>query len=522
MTTPKHHLSTDYDYVIIGAGPGGLQLGYFLHKAQRNYLILEANSSAGSFFKVFPRHRKLISSNKVYTGFDDPEVNLRFDWNSLLSDNEELLFKNFSKQYFADADDLVRYFNSYADHYRLNIKYETQVVRVSKNDRFRITDRQGNEYSCRCLIVASGLWESYLPPIPGIERVEQYADMSIDPNDFLNQTVLILGKGNSGFETADNLIPTAALIHVASPHPVKLAWRTHFVGHLRAINNNFIDTYQLKSQNGVLDATIEKIEPVGEKFRVLLTYTHAKGQKAELFYDHVIACTGFRFDDSIFDESCRPELVMDGRLPAQTSEWESTNVKDLYIAGTLMQVRDYKKVASGFMKGFRYNLRTMHLMFEQKYHGNPLPYRTIDATVQGLADAVLERINRSSALWQQFGFLCDLVVLSDDGRHARYYEELPVDYVHDSELGQNQYYVVTLDFGEMVDDPLSIPRDPDPRKGEDSKFLHPVIRYYSGPNLVSEHHITEDLYSDWSNQQLHVQPFLEFLVRQNQAMAVSG
>src|SRR5215467_2072168 len=142
MKTSHNQMKTSYDYVIIGAGPGGLQLGYFLHKAQRNYLILEANSSAGSFFKVFPRHRKLISSNKVYTGFADPELNLRFDWNSLLSDNEELLFKNFSKEYFADADDLVRYFTSYADYYRLNIKYETQVTRVSKNDRFRITDRQ--------------------------------------------------------------------------------------------------------------------------------------------------------------------------------------------------------------------------------------------------------------------------------------------------------------------------------------------------------------------------------------------
>jgi thioredoxin reductase len=520
MTTPNNQISTDYDYLIIGAGPGGLQLGYFLQKAQRNYLILEANSGPGSFFKSFPRHRMLISTNKVYTGFHDPELNLRFDWNSLLSDSEELLFKNFSKRYFADASDLVRYFTSYANYYRLNIKYETQVVRVTRNNRFKVLDRNGVTYSCRCLIIASGLWKSYLPPIPGIELVERYAEVSIEPNDFLNQTVLILGKGNSGFETADNLISTAALIHVASPNPVKLAWKTHFVGHLRAVNNNFIDTYQLKTQNGVLDATIEKIERRDNKFRVLLTYTHANGQTAELFYDRVIACTGFCFDDSIFDESCRPELVMDDRLPAQTSEWESTNVKDLYMAGTLMQMRDYKKTASGFMKGFRYNLRSLHRIFEQKYHGNALPYRTIKATIQGLADAMLERINKSSALWQQFGFLCDLIVLLDDGQDAHYYEELPVDYVHDTDLGQNQYYIVTLEFGEMMGDPLSVHRDPDPRKGEDSKFLHPVIRYYSGPDLVSEHHITEDLYSDWTNQELHVQPFLEFLVRVNQAVAI--
>ena len=31
----------NYDYIIIGAGPAGLQLGYFLHKAKKNYVIIE-------------------------------------------------------------------------------------------------------------------------------------------------------------------------------------------------------------------------------------------------------------------------------------------------------------------------------------------------------------------------------------------------------------------------------------------------------------------------------------------------
>src|SRR6267142_847174 len=83
MTVPQDGMNQNFDYLIIGAGPGGLQLGYFLQKAGRNYVILEANRGPGSFFKTFPRHRTLISSNKVYTGFDDPELNLRFDWNSL-------------------------------------------------------------------------------------------------------------------------------------------------------------------------------------------------------------------------------------------------------------------------------------------------------------------------------------------------------------------------------------------------------------------------------------------------------
>ena len=38
-----------FDYVIVGAGPAGLQLGYFMQQAGWNYLIVEAGSGPGQF-----------------------------------------------------------------------------------------------------------------------------------------------------------------------------------------------------------------------------------------------------------------------------------------------------------------------------------------------------------------------------------------------------------------------------------------------------------------------------------------
>jgi protoporphyrinogen oxidase len=72
------------DYLVIGAGPAGLQLGWFLEQVGRDYVIVEAASTPGTFFRTFPRHRRMISINKPHTGWDDPELNLRMDWNSLL------------------------------------------------------------------------------------------------------------------------------------------------------------------------------------------------------------------------------------------------------------------------------------------------------------------------------------------------------------------------------------------------------------------------------------------------------
>ena len=134
---------TRTDYLILGAGPAGLQLGYFLERAGRDYLILEQGNTAGTFFRTFPRHRKLLSINKPHTGFDDSELNLRMDWNSLLSDQPTLLFTRYTERYFPDADVMVRYLIDFADTIKLKIRYGARAVRVSRDGGFRAHGREG-------------------------------------------------------------------------------------------------------------------------------------------------------------------------------------------------------------------------------------------------------------------------------------------------------------------------------------------------------------------------------------------
>jgi cation diffusion facilitator CzcD-associated flavoprotein CzcO len=307
------------DYMVIGAGPAGLQLGYFLQQSGRDYVILEAGRTPGTFFRTFPRHRSLISINKPHTGETDPERNLRMDWNSLLSDDPQLLFTRYSERYFPAADDLVRYLGDFADAKQLRIQYGTRVVEVARDgDGFVAVDNAGRSYRARRLVVATGPSRPYIPAIPGVEWAERYGDVSVDPRDFLDQRVLIIGKGNSAFETADNLIETAAVIHVTGPSSIRMSWRTHYAGHLRAVNDNFLDTHQLKWQNALLDGEVSQIEKTPDGYTVSFSFSRANEFVKELRYDRVILCTGFRFDESIFAPNCRPELVIDERFPAQT------------------------------------------------------------------------------------------------------------------------------------------------------------------------------------------------------------
>ena len=122
----------DHDFLIIGAGPAGLQIGFFLQKAGCDYAILEGRDRAGEFFVEFPRHRKLLSINKVYTGYDDRQSQLRYDWNSLLCDDDEMNFTKYTKEYYPDSHDYARYLRDYAKQFELNIEYGCQIANVAR------------------------------------------------------------------------------------------------------------------------------------------------------------------------------------------------------------------------------------------------------------------------------------------------------------------------------------------------------------------------------------------------------
>ncbi|MEL6865302.1 MAG: NAD(P)-binding domain-containing protein [Bacteroidota bacterium] len=507
-----------FDFLIIGAGPAGLQFAYYLEKAGYKYAVLERADSAGSFFQKYPRHRHLISINKLYTGYDDPEINLRWDWNSLLSDDVNVRMDKYSKAYFPHADRLVDYLNDYANHFDLNIEYNAAVEMVTKEEeRFIVKTKNGEVYQTNVLIVATGTSKPYIPNIEGVEQCDNYINCSVNPDDFINQRVLVIGKGNSGFELADKLISVASTIHVCSPNSLKFAWETHFVGHLRAVNNNLLDTYQLKSQNAVLDATISKIEK-GEdgKFIATFHYAHANEEVETIAYDRIIVAAGFRFDHMIFDEAIRPELNHSDKFPKQTSEWESVNVKNLYFAGSLMQERDYKKSTSAFIHGFRYNIASLFNLMRYKYENIPIPSEEMEYTLDSFTERIMKRINRNSSLWQQFGFLGDLISVDPKDQTCRYYETVPVDYIHDTDQWRDEHqFILTMEYGKI--DPEEsifmvnrIRRD-EVDSSRESKFLHPVVRHYYRGALVSEHHMIEVLEARWEDEEMHIQPLREYL-----------
>ncbi len=523
-----------YTNIIIGAGPAGLQMAYLLGRAGRSYLVLEAASGAGAFFETQPRHRKLLSINKVHNHYPEPEFNLRHDWNSLLSDGEGFLFKEFSSDLFPNADALVSYLRNFAQRAELRIRYETPVSHIHRDDAgFEVATATGDTLRCERLFVATGAVAENLPDdIEGIELADTYNTHTLDKATYENKRVAIIGAGNSAFETANHLAGSAAVIHILVKEPVKHAWQTHFPGHLRAVNNDILDMYQLKSLHATLGFVPKKIirKPDGV-FRVSMEeecphWSTPSTIGLDLDYDAVICCTGWKYvPTQLFSESAQPELSPCGRYPVLSPTWESS-VPGMYFIGTSMAARD-KKAASPFIHGFRYNVRTLFNILDEQHEGASIAedWGQIDeaAGLRQLCSKLVDRVSVASGLYQMNAVLVDVVVVKD-GR-ASYFRELPVEHVAQREDFRvaDFYMTVSLEYGfsKYPEDAraLDFIHPSDVYRSECSAFLHPILRLWKGGVMVREQHFGESLtirYDQFFTRDAFGEEYVEVFRRRNE------
>ncbi|KAF5919815.1 hypothetical protein HPG69_009804 [Diceros bicornis minor] len=552
------------DYCVLGAGPAGLQMAYFLQRAGRDYVVFERAPGPGSFFTRYPRHRKLISINKRYTGKVNAEFNLRHDWNSLLSHDPRLLFRHYSHAYFPDAGDMVRYLRDFADRLQLHVLYNTTIAHVTLlKDRlawnghyFILTDQKGQAYQCSVLLVATGLSVPNQVDFPGSEYAEGYESVSVDPKDFVGQNVLILGRGNSAFETAENILGVTNFIHMLSRSRVRLSWATHYVGDLRAINNGLLDTYQLKSLDGLLESDLTNLAIVKDRegrFHVTLKFfLEEANQSADAItlpqddndnfamreaYDRVIRCLGWNFDFSIFNKSLR--LSSGGefskKYPLVRASYESKGSRGLFVLGTASHSVDYRKSAGGFIHGFRYTVRAVHRLLEHRHHGITWP--ATEHPITQLTSSIVRRVNEASGLYQMFSVLADVVLLKENAAAFEYLEEFPMQMLAQLETitGRNArhgLFIINMEYGRNFSGPdkdvffydRSVGHTEDAWR---SNFLHPVIYYYRHlpteqevrfrsadwplPRPTAIHHIVEDFLTDWTAPVGHILPLRRFL-----------
>jgi thioredoxin reductase len=413
----------DYPVVVVGSGPGALQVSYSLGRLGIDHATVSADDSPGGMFRRWPFFQRLLSWTKPHAPAPrGSRAYERYDWNSLLGDSPDCRALQPTlmdgSSYFPSRPEMEANLAAFAEKARVEIRYGTRWTATRRTsdengDGFEVDTTDGT-YRCRVLVVAVGVAEPFTPPGVGMEFSHHYADVR-PVQDYADRRVLIIGKQNSGFELASGLLPWARQLLVVSPSTVRLSVDTKTLVGVRARYVQPYEDHVLGGGVSVLDAAIDRIErsPDGP-LTVRLRRTDG-GSDLNVEVDDVIAATGF-----VTPLQDLPELGVTtfgaSRLPVQTPWWESASLPGVFFAGTIGQgskglLKHGVPSNSGAVHGARYNARVLARHLAETRFGVTTERETL--APDAIASFVATELAESPELFHQRGYLAR--VLSADG-----------------------------------------------------------------------------------------------------------
>jgi thioredoxin reductase len=403
-----------YPLIIVGSGPGALQLTYSLGRLGIEHVVLSDDQAPGGMFRRWPVFQRMLSWTKPYSGFDHKSrAYQRFDWNSLLADEEEhrglmpALMDGTS--YFPSRPEMERGLVTFAERTGLRIRYGCRWETTRREGQEFVLGTTDGEYRAPVVVFAVGVAQPWKPPIPGMEHASAYGELR-PAETYADRRVFIIGKQNSGFEIASGLLQWARQIIIASPSPTKLSVNTRSLVGVRARYVQPVEDAALAGGVVILDASIESVQSVDGCLKVT-TKRAADGAVLEFMVDDVIAATGFT--SPLRD---LPDLGVatfgQSRLPAQTPFWESATVPGIYFAGTIMQgsmgLRKHGIPSnSGAVQGYRYNARVLARHLAVKHAGMQLQHPGLEASE--VVPLLLAEASLGPELWHQRSYLARVV-----------------------------------------------------------------------------------------------------------------
>ncbi|HKW72365.1 MAG TPA: NAD(P)-binding domain-containing protein [Candidatus Dormibacteraeota bacterium] len=408
-----------YPLIVVGSGPGGMQLNYSLARLGVEHAALSADDTPGGMFRRWPVFQRMLSWTKPYTGFAPGTREYeRFDWNSLIGDEEPCrgLMPGVmdGTSYFPSRPEMERGLSLFAQCAGLRIRYGCEWESTKRDgDDFVLTTSDG-EYRAPVVVFAVGVAHPWRPPIPGLADVPDYGQLR-PVETYADRRVFIIGKQNSGFEIASGLLPWARQIVLASPSSTQLSVNTHSLVGVRA---RYVQPYEDSVLAGgvvILDASIEGVDKTGDGYTVR-TRTGSDNKALTFEVDDVIAATGF-----VCPLLDLPDLGVktfgQSKLPAQSYFWESISVPGIYFAGTINQgakglMKHGIPSNSGAVQGYRYNARVLARELTRRHFG-------IEPARPGLrADEVIPFLLREARygpeLWHQRSYLARVISMDGD------------------------------------------------------------------------------------------------------------
>jgi thioredoxin reductase (NADPH) len=296
---------TEFDAVVIGAGPTGLACGIELKKRGVNAVLIEKGCIVNSIYH-YPTNMVFFTTPELLEIGDIPMTSL----------NDK-----------PNRTEALKYYRRVADHYKLNVhQYET-VLSVTGNDRaFVVTtmDRLENRqcYRAKKIVVATGYYD--VPrtldcPGADLPKVIHYYK---EPHPYYDHDVAIIGAKNSAAIAALELWWTGARVTLIHRGP--------------GIHNNVKYWIKPNIENrikngeipGYFNSEVTEIRPDS-----IVVRTPEK--TIEFKNDFVLAMIGYQ-PDLEFLGSMGITLQPETQRPLTNDETLESEHKGIYLAGVIV------------------------------------------------------------------------------------------------------------------------------------------------------------------------------------------
>ena len=311
-------MSKHFNIIIIGAGPSGLSAATRAAEQGANYLLLEGSAAAANTIRNYQR-RKLVMA--------EPRA---------LPLRSHLPFSASLRETVLNTWEKV-----ITDH-NINIRYDSKVTNITKTAKhLKVELENGEKFTADHVVLAIGVQGNLRKlEIPGgdVPQVQYQLD---DPDAYQNETIVVVGGGDTGVENALALIGRNQVI---------ILNRAEDFSNLKDSNLNLLtEARQRGAVDWLLQTKPQSIETNSSGDFPITLFAGTPNGVERIPCHRVIARLGALPSRPILEKFGVAFPTSDaGALPLLSARYES-NVPELYIIGALA---GYPLIKQGINQGY--------------------------------------------------------------------------------------------------------------------------------------------------------------------------